>query len=96
MPPLIWSPQALRDVQRLYRFLAGKNLDAASRAVKVLRQGVAVLGQQPGIGRPVEHMADEFREWLIDYGASGYVVRYRVDAEGAVILAVRHQKEAGF
>ena len=96
MPPLIWSPQALRDVQRLYRFLAGKNLDAASRAVKVLRQGVAVLGQQPAIGRPVEHMADEFREWLIDYGASGYVVRYRVDAEGAVILAVRHQKEAGF
>jgi hypothetical protein len=27
MPGLIWSPAALKDVQRLYRFLAPKNLD---------------------------------------------------------------------
>jgi len=30
MPRLIWSPSALHDVQRLYRFLAEKNVDAAS------------------------------------------------------------------
>ena len=32
MPRLIWSPAALRDVQRLYRFLAEKNAEAAKRA----------------------------------------------------------------
>lgn len=96
MPRLIWSPQALLDVQRLYRFLAIKNTDAAQRAVQALRQGVRVLGQQPGIGRPIEDMPVEFREWVIDFGDSGYVARYRVDAEAIVILAVRHQKEAGF
>jgi plasmid stabilization system protein ParE len=96
MPQLIWSPQALLDVQRLYRFLAPKSQDAAKRAVTAIRQGVKVLSLQPGMGRPVEEMDDEFRDWIIDFADSGYVARYRLDAENVMILAVRHQKEAGF
>ena len=95
MSRLIWSQLALLDVQRLYRFLAPKNLDAAKRAVKAIRQGVKVLGQQPGIGRPIEDMPEEFREWIIDFGESGYVARYRIDVNAVTILAVRHQKEVG-
>ncbi|MBC7699468.1 type II toxin-antitoxin system RelE/ParE family toxin [Aquabacterium sp.] len=96
MSRLIWSPQALLDVQRLYRFLASKNIDAAKRAVKSIRQGVKVLGQQPGVGRPVEDMEPEYREWLIDFGDSGYVAMYRIDGADVVILAVRHQREVGY
>lgn len=96
MPRLIWSPPALLDVQRLYRFLAGKNVDAARRAVQAMRQGVKVLGHQAGVGRPVEDMPEAFREWVIDFGDSGYVVRYRIDPDAVIILAVRHQKEVGF
>ena len=96
MPQLIWSPQALLDVQRLYRFLAPKNQDAAKRAATAIRQGVKVLSLQPAMGRPVEDMDDEFRDWIIDFGDSGYVARYRLDSENVIILAVRHQKEAGF
>ena len=95
MPRLIWSQPALLDVQRLYRFLAPKNLDAAKRAVTAIRQGVKVLGQQPGVGRPLEEMPNEFREWIIDFGDSGYVARYRIDSDVVTILAVRHQKEVG-
>ena len=95
MSRLIWSPAALLDVQRLYRFLAPKNIDAAKRAVTAMRQGVRVLGQQPGIGRPIDEMPDEFREWIIDFGDSGYVARYRLDSDVVTILAVRHQKEVG-
>lgn len=96
MSRLIWSRPALLDVQRIFRFLLTKNPDAAMRAVKAIRQGVKVLGQQPSLGRPVEDMTDEFREWIIDFGNSGYIARYRI-AQGVVtILAVRHQKEAGF
>lgn len=95
MPRLNWSQPALLDVQRLYRFLATKNLDAAKRAVTAIRQGVKVLGQQPGVGRPIEDMPDEFREWIIDFGDSGYVARYRIDPDAVTILALRHQKEAG-
>ena len=96
MSRLIWSQLALLDVQRLYRFLAPKNPDAAKRAVGAIRQGMKVLGQQPGVGRPVEDMPEAFREWIIDFGESGYVARYRIEVDVVTILAVRHQKEVGF
>lgn len=96
MSRLIWSPAALLDVQRLYRFLAPKNIDAAKRAVKAMRQGVKLLSQQPRMGRPIDDMPHEFREWIIDFGDSGYIVRYRLDADDVTILALRHQKEAGY
>ncbi|MHB1591804.1 MAG: type II toxin-antitoxin system RelE/ParE family toxin [Sulfuricella sp.] len=41
-------------------------------------------------------MAQECREWPINFGDGGYVALYRYDGNDAVILAVRHQKEAGF
>jgi len=93
---VIWTPPALNDVQRLYRFLAPKDANAARRAVQAIRAGVKVLAQQPRVGRPVDDMESEFREWLIDFGDSGYVALYRFDGETAAILAVRHQKEAGY
>jgi len=96
MPRLIWSPSALRDVQRLYRFLAGKNTDAAKRAVTAMREGVKILANQPGVGRPADDMDPEYREWMINFGDSGYVALYRFDGQTAIILAVRHQREAGY
>jgi plasmid stabilization system protein ParE len=41
-------------------------------------------------------MDDEFRDWIIDFGDTGYVARYSVDQQSVIILAVRHQKEVGF
>lgn len=96
MPQLIWLPAALRDVERLYRFLVDKNPDAARRAAKAIREGMQILRDHPGVGRPVADMEPEFREWLIAFGDSGYVSLYRFDGETAVILAVRHQREAGY
>lgn len=96
MPPLIWTPPALVDVQRLYRFLAPKDANAAQRAVQAIRAGVKILAHQPSVGRPVADMDPEFREWLIDFGSSGYVALYRFDGKTITILAVRHQREAGY
>ena len=96
MPQLIWSPQALLNVQRLYRLLVLKHQDSVKRAVTAIRQGVKVLSLQPGMGRPVPELEPEFRDWIIDFGDSGYVARYRLDEQHVIILAVRHQKEVGF
>ncbi|WP_028301865.1 type II toxin-antitoxin system RelE/ParE family toxin [Oceanospirillum beijerinckii] len=96
MPRLIWSDSALKDVQRLYRFLAHNNIPAAKKAVKTIRQTVKIISRQPEAGRPVEGMNPEFREWLIDFGSSGYVALYRYDGDIALILAVKHQKEVGY
>lgn len=96
MPQVIFSPTAIRDLQRLRDFLRLKNPDAAKRAAETIRQSLRILGVQPRIGRPVENLPNEYHEWLIDFGDSGYVARYRVDADTVMILAVRHQKEVGY
>jgi plasmid stabilization system protein ParE len=96
MPRLNWSPAALRDVARLHQFLAPKSEEAARRAVKTIRQGVKALGKHPEIGRLVEEMPPEFREWVIEFGHSAYVVLYHYDGKQVVILAARHGREAGY
>lgn len=96
MPSLKWSPRALSDVQRLYRFLAPKNPDAATRAVRAIRAGVKILAHQPEAGRPAEEMGSEFREWVIGFGRDGYVALYRYEGDEVVILAVRQGREAGY
>lgn len=55
-----------------------------------------VLAHQPGVGRPAEDMPPEYREWLIDFGDSGYAVLHHYDGKMSVILAVRHQREIGY
>jgi plasmid stabilization system protein ParE len=96
MPRLKWSQPALLDVARLHAFLAPKSQDAAKRAVKTIRQGVKVLSRHPEMGRPVEELAPEFREWIIEFGSSAYIALYHYDGKQVVILAVRHAREAGY
>ncbi|HTX75766.1 MAG TPA: type II toxin-antitoxin system RelE/ParE family toxin [Terracidiphilus sp.] len=95
MPRLRWTPQSLRDVTHLHDFLAPKSREAAKRAVKAIRQGVKLLARFPEMGRPVEEMPEEFREWVIEFGSGAYVVLYRYDGKDVVLLAVRHGREAG-
>jgi plasmid stabilization system protein ParE len=96
MSRLIWTGPALADVQRLYQFLALKSLDAARRAVGAIRSQVRILETQPDVGRALSDTDPEYRTWPIDFGDSGYVVLYRFDGRQVSILAVRHQREAGF
>ena len=93
---LKWSQAALLDVARLHDFLAPKSQDAASRAVKAIRQGIKALSKHPEIGRPVEELPPEFREWVIEFGSGAYVVLYHYDGKEVVMLAVRHGREAGY
>ena len=64
--------------------------------MRVIRERMKVMTKQPGIGWTVEDMEPEFREWLIDFRDSGYVVLYRYDGENAVILAVGQQRKLGY
>lgn len=96
MPRIIFASAAIRDMQRLRDFLQPKDADAARRAGEAIRQGVKMLGAYPRIGRMVDDLPEEYREWLIDFGDSGYVARYRVDGENVTILAVRRQREIGY
>ncbi|NZD65742.1 type II toxin-antitoxin system RelE/ParE family toxin [Rhizobium sp. WYCCWR 11290] len=96
MPQVVFSPAAIRDLERLREFLRLKNPSAAKRAAETILNGLRVLGAHPHIGRLIEDLPEQYRELLIDFGDSGYVARYRIDGDILTILAVRHQKEPGF
>lgn len=55
-----------------------------------------MLAMHPEIGRLVEEMAPEFREWVIEFGQGAYVALYHYDGSEIVIVAVRHGREAGY
>ncbi|OHV83418.1 type II toxin-antitoxin system RelE/ParE family toxin [Ensifer sp. LCM 4579] len=94
MPQVVYAPAALRDIERLRIFLCSKNPSAARRAGDAIIKGVRILGSQPHMGRPVEDLPENYREWVIEFGA--YVVRYRIDDDVVTILLIRHGREAGF
>jgi plasmid stabilization system protein ParE len=96
MPRLRWSQPALLDVARLHSFLASQNRDAAKCAVKAIRQGVKSLGKFPQMGRPLDEMPPEFREWVIEFGSGAYIALYHFDGKEVVVLAVKHGREAGY
>lgn len=96
MPQVRFAPPAIRDLPRLREFLRPKSTIAAKRAGEGIVRAMQVLGSRPQLGRPIEDTPEEFREWIIDFGDSGYVARYRIDLDAVTILAVRHRKEAGF
>ena len=96
MPQVRYAPGAIRDLQRLREFLRPKNPAAAKRAGETILQAIRILGRQPHIGRPIEDLPEEFREWVIEFGDSGYVARYRIDEDVVTVLAIRHQREAGY
>ncbi len=73
-------------------------LDEAHPLAEVLiRDGAAVLGRHPLIGPSVSGKKDR-RRLVISAGKTGYIALYRYyQARNIVlVLAVRHQREAGY
>lgn len=93
MARLAFAPAALRDLERLSGFLIEQSPADAQATAPLIASALSALKQHPLIGRPVE---EGLRELLISRGRSGYVALYRYDpaSDTAVVLAVRHQREA--
>jgi len=92
---LIYSARALADLERLTDFLVETDPPAALATIELIEEAVAVLGRHPLIGRPVEA---ELRELVISRGRSGHVALYSFEQvyDAVLILAIRHQREAGY
>ena len=91
---IVYSRNGLANLERLYRFLAEKNPEAAARAIRTIRDKIKFLARHPRLGR-IDSEQPDYRELLIPFGDSGYVARYRLDGKIVIILAVRHAREAG-
>jgi len=77
-----WLPEALEDLERLYRFLEERSPEAARRAAAEINQGADRLSETPKLGRP--HGNE--REWFVPFGVAAYVLRYRLDPDGSPVI----------
>jgi plasmid stabilization system protein ParE len=95
MARLIYSSRALSDLDRLTDFQIDANPVAAGETVELITEAIAILKRHLLIGRSVD---DELRQLVISRGRTGYVALYsdEVGHDAVLILAIRHQREAGF
>lgn len=92
---VLYSARALSDLDRLFDQIAAADSTAAAGAAALIVDAVKVLERHPYIGRAVR---GRLRELVISHGRTGYVALYRVSQrrDRVEILALRHQREAGY
>lgn len=95
MARLIYSARALDDLERVTDFLVDTDPAAAAVTADLIAEAVAILAHHPLIGRPAEH---GLRELVISRRRTGYIALYSFETaqDCVLILAVRHQREAGY
>lgn len=95
MPQVVYSRQALDDLERLLRFLVDEDPAAAVDAAVAIRSGVEMLAAHPLVGRRV---ARDLRELVLSFGRTGYVALYRFVPQQAEarVLGIRHQRELDY
>ena len=95
MATLRYTSRALEDLNRLVDFLMAEDPAAADATMGLIEHGLKILETHPLVGRPAEQGR---RELVISRGRSGCIALYRYLAhhDRVHILAIRHQREAGF
>jgi plasmid stabilization system protein ParE len=92
---IVYREGARADLDRLAGFLLESGPAAAAATYELLIDAIRVLENHPLIGRPAE---GGMRELVISRGKSGYLALYlyRESDNQAIVLAIRHQREAGY
>ncbi|MDQ6988087.1 MAG: type II toxin-antitoxin system RelE/ParE family toxin [Mariprofundaceae bacterium] len=88
---MIYTQQAVEDLQRLREFIAEKNPSSAQRIAGELRQRIHQLQQMPMMGRPVACAPDP--QIIRDMVFGKYTVRYAIHGQTLAILKIWHHYE---
>ena len=88
-----WLPGALQDLRRLREFIQSKNPAAAKKAAYSIKEALAILQENPKAGMPLFEALQGFHDLMVPFGRNGYIVRYREDGDGIVIVRVWHTRE---
>lgn len=87
------TQRAVADLERLFDFIAAEDPQKAREQILSVRKAFELLGEHPLLGRPAEQGR---RELILSRGRYGYIAKYRWLSAEVLILAVRHQLEAGY
>ncbi len=85
---LVFLPEAVDDIDRLFEFLVDKNPIAAQKAMLAIDEGITLLLENPFLGIPMEHNI-EYRQLFVPFGKSAYILRYRIDKTNRSLVVVR-------
>lgn len=87
---------ALADLEHIFGFNLETDPAWAERQIESIRTAVMILNDHPHVGRRVPN--SEIRELVISVGKTGSIALYQYDELDDLvrILAVRHQREAGY
>lgn len=91
---ILFSPDAVEDVERLRNFLDQINPGAARRAMESIWKAVDRLHEFPNLG--VATGDADIRQIVVRFGASGYIVRYAAlpGTKDILITRIWHGREA--
>ena len=92
---ILWLDSAVNDLVRLRAFIAEVNPNAASKAANAIKEATDNLQEFPLLGKPVEELED-FYDLFIEFGASGYHLRYKLFNEKIYIIHIKHSRELDF
>ncbi len=83
-----WLDRAEADIDELFEYLLDRDPRAARRVYDAVREQVALLADQPGLGRPGRIVGT--RELIIT--RTPYIVAYTVDQhiDAVIVLRVLH------
>ncbi|MBV8976608.1 MAG: type II toxin-antitoxin system RelE/ParE family toxin [Alphaproteobacteria bacterium] len=90
---IVFAPEAISDVRRLYDFLNPLNPDAALRAMAAIWSKLQLVETMPALGYRTRR--PRIRQVRIHFGKRGYVARYTIrESDGAlVVLRLWHGRE---
>jgi plasmid stabilization system protein ParE len=92
---IVYSEDALANLERAFAFLAEQDPDSAMAAAAAIGEAVETLANHPLIGRIV---GGDLRELVISFGKTGYIALYRflLRRDLVRVLAIRHQRELDY
>lgn len=95
MIELVYTEQTVLDFERLGDFLTETDPHAALATAGLIFDALDILVHNPEMGRKVQLCQ---RELVISRGRTGYLALYRFlpHLDRVLVLAVRHQREAGY
>jgi len=85
-----WTSQSLRDISRLYAFLAEVNRPAAARAARSFTAAAGQLREHPQSGERLDEFAPRDVRRLI---VGPCEMRYEIVEQGVFILRLWHGNE---
>lgn len=89
---LIWSVNALADLERFAAFLRDHHPRLATRIAPEIMKRARMIGDHPGIGRVIEK-GGIYRELNVSVLNGIYVFRYSIRPDHIRILRVFHGRE---